>query len=750
MVFSVPMPPTTPRSEDARGAVGWSHLLTPGLFGGFGIVVIVLIATLVVGLANLRNVYGTGDAVAHTYALKVSLEQLLTTTVDAEAGERGFLITGELKYLEPYNRARAAVSTNIAQLRALLADNGEHQADLDRLSAALDVKFGELAEAIRLRRESGFAAAQAQVVTNLGERTMDGMRIIVARMNAREDALLAIRIGQAAQGYRAAVVTRFVTTGLALLAVIGLFVVTIRFGVERRRTAQTAERFRVTLASIGDAVIATDDQGKVTQLNAVAEALTGWMQADAAGRRIEDVFVIINEESRQPAESPIRRVLREGAIVELANHTVLLSKDGREIPVDDSAGPIKTAGSQVAGVVMVFRDVTERRRTEQQRAALLDSERLAKRDAETANRAKDEFLAMVSHELRTPLNAVLGWADMLRSGTLSEARRERAIEAVHTNASRQRRLIDELLDISRAMSGKMRLERTVFDLPDAVRAALDVVQPAADAKHVRLIVDAAPSIGSFYADATRLQQILWNLLSNAVKFTPEGGTVDIRLRRVDGVVECVVTDTGPGIPADFLPSVFDPFRQADGSTTRRHGGLGLGLSIVKHLVEAHGGTVSADNVSGGYGATFLVRLPVVPIYTQQPDAAAIASPPATEPPAPNGVPVSLLGVSVLVVDDDADSRESVAANLEQQGAVVHTAASTAEALERLKTERVDVLISDVAMPDEDGYALIRRIRALEQPDKAAIPAAALTSLARAEDWQQALQAGFQVPSDETD
>ena len=508
--------------------------------------------------------------------------------------------------------------------------------------------------------------------------------------------------------------------------------------------SQSEERLQVTLASIGDGVIATDDQGRVTQLNAVAEALTGWTEADAVGKRLEEVFVVIHDESRRPAESPIGRVLRDNVIVKLANPTVLISKDGRETPVDDSAAPIKAADGRVAGVVMVFRDVTERHRAERERAALLEAARAAERGAEHASRTKDEFLAMVSHELRTPLNAVLGWADMLRSGTLAKARRERAVDAVYANAKRQVRLIDELLDISRIMSGKLRLERTALDLPGVVRAALDVVQPAADAKHLHLAVEADPSIGPFYADAARLQQIFGNLLSNAVKFTPEGGAVHLRICRVDGVVECVVTDAGPGISPDFLPSVFEPFRQADGSTTRRHGGLGLGLSIVKHLVEAHGGTVTAESSGGRQGATFIVRLPIVSVYADEPDPTAAESMTPVDTPTVGVATVSLQGVSVLVVDDDADSREIVAASLEQFGAVVLTAASAAEALDLLKTERVHVLLADVAMPDEDGYTLIRQLRALQRPDTAAIPAAALTSMARAEDRQHALQAGFQL------
>lgn len=559
---------------------GWSGVLTPGLLAGFVAVIAVLVAARIVGVVNLRNVYTTSEAVAHTSSVKAALQQLLATIVDAETGGRGFIITGNATYLETYTRARDAVPANITQVRTLMADNREQQGDLDRVSVAAEVKLREVAETIRQRRESGLAAAQAVVETNVGKRTMDGMRAIVARMEAREDGLLATRTMEATQRYRAAQVGGLVTTGLALLAVMGLFFITLRFGAERRRAAQTAEHLRVTLASIGDAVIATDDQGRVTQLNAIAESLTGWSRVDAAGRRMEEVFVIINEESRRPVESPIGRVLREGVIVGLANHTVLLSKDNRELPVDDSAAPIKTTDGRVVGAVMVFREVSERRRAERERAALIEAERIARRQAEEANRMKDQFLAIVSHELRTPLNAMLGWADMLRSGTLAEARRERALDAVYSNATRQAKLIDELLDVSRIMSGKLRLERSVVDWPVVVRNALDVVQATADRKRIELVAHTDPSLGPFYADAGRLQQILVNVLSNAVKFTPEDGAIHVRLGRADGVVELRVTDTGQGIPLDFLPAVFEPFRQADASMTRRQDGLGLGLSIV--------------------------------------------------------------------------------------------------------------------------------------------------------------------------
>ena len=370
-------------------------------------------------------------------------------------------------------------------------------------------------------------------------------------------------------------------------------------------------------------------------------------------------------------------------------------------------------------------------------------ERAARASAEEANRLKDQFLAIVSHELRTPLNAILGWADMLRRNKLLEPRRDRAHQVIYDSATRQAQLIDELLDVSRIMSGKLRLERTFVDPVEAVTAACSVVQPAAEAKRVRLEIDVDPLIGPIYGDSARLQQIAWNLLSNAIKFTPEGGTVQLHLHRADDSVELIVTDTGEGISSDFITSVFDPFRQADGSTTRRHGGLGLGLSIVKHLAEAHGGTVSANSGGEGQGASFMVRLPIAPgsALQAQESMAAIAQASVRRRP---DAPVSLDGLRVLVVDDDEQGRHVIAAQLDDHGAYVLAAGSAAAALDLLQRERVDVLLADIAMPDEDGYTLIRRVRAMYPSPIASIPAAALTAFARGEDKLLALKAGFQL------
>ena len=384
--------------------------------------------------------------------------------------------------------------------------------------------------------------------------------------------------------------------------------------------------------------------------------------------------------------------------------------------------------------------VTELTRLEKIQKELLERECAARASAEEASRLKDQFLAMVSHELRTPLNAIVGWADMLRSGLLENSDHDRACESIYANSWRQAHLIDELLDVARITSGKLRLDRTAVDLARVARDAVDVVQAAADAKGVGITLSVAPGIGLIYADAARLQQVAWNLLSNAIKFTPDGGSVHIAVRRVNSVAEFVVSDNGAGIPAAFLPSVFEPFRQADATTTRRYGGLGLGLSIVKHLVEAHGGTITASSDGDGHGATFTVRLPIVAVVA---DGATQGTGPAAVPQLALANAPMLDGVRVLVVDDDRESRDVVSAHLASRHAVVRTAASVSEALDLLQRERVDVLLADIGMPGEDGYSLMRKVRSLKG-ESASIPAAALTALARDEDRKQALEAGFQL------
>jgi signal transduction histidine kinase len=381
-----------------------------------------------------------------------------------------------------------------------------------------------------------------------------------------------------------------------------------------------------------------------------------------------------------------------------------------------------------------------------ERAQLFDLAQYERRRAAEANRAKDEFLAVVSHELRTPLNAMLGWAKMLGSGALTTEQARRAVEAVERNARAQAQLVDDLLDLSRIITGKLRIEMSPVDVAAVLDAALDVVRSAAEAKGVRLQPVLDRGIGPLLGDADRLQQVFWNLLSNAVKFTPRGGRVLVRLGREGSSFVVAVEDSGQGIAPEFLPYVFERFRQEDGGPARKTGGLGLGLAIARHIVELHGGRVDVFSDGAGRGTTFTVRLPLGAI-----DARESGHTPTERPGRPGdgalastcfACPPRLEGLRVLVVDDEPDARDLVVSVLAHCKAEVHEAASAAEALERLQAERPDVLVSDVGMPGEDGYALIERVRALPPERGGLTPAVALTGYARTEDRTRALLAGF--------
>jgi CheY-like chemotaxis protein/two-component sensor histidine kinase len=355
---------------------------------------------------------------------------------------------------------------------------------------------------------------------------------------------------------------------------------------------------------------------------------------------------------------------------------------------------------------------------------------------------KDEFLATISHELRNPLNAILGWSHMMRVGKLNETNTERAVETIYRNAKSQSQLIADLLDVSRIISGKLRLDVRTVDLLSIVNAAMDSIRPAADAKGIRLETTFDPAAGPISGDADRLQQIVWNLLSNAVKFTPNGGRITVQVQRRASQVEIIVTDSGQGISKEFLPYVFDRFRQADASTTRAHGGLGLGLSIVHQLVDLHGGSVSVHSEGEGKGATFTISLPFMGVVSNQNEAEVPQPVPSDDIISFEGLP-SLHGLKVLVVDDEADTRELIGQVLKECGSEVIKTCSAAEALAAIEQHKPDILISDLGMPDEDGYSLISKIRALPSDEGGQIPAAALTAYARAEDRLRVLRSGFQ-------
>ena len=498
--------------------------------------------------------------------------------------------------------------------------------------------------------------------------------------------------------------------------------------IEAERRSET--RFRGLTDSMPQCVWAARADGEIYYCNRVWREYAG----PEAGISFFDA---LPEEEIAEVKSSWRAAIKTGEPLEREQR--LLRHDGqwrwhlaRIVPERDERG-------RIAGWICTATDIDQHKRIEQANQQLLVSEQEARAQAEVANRTKDEFLATVSHELRTPLNAILGWTRMLRTGAVEPRSMARVLETIERNARAQTQLVEDILDVSRIIAGKMRVNIQTTDLHVVARSALDAVRPAAEAKGVLLTCELEPDSAEFCGDPDRLQQVIWNLLANAIKFTPREGKVELRLRREQSQMEISVVDSGMGISADFLPHVFDRFRQADSSITRSQGGLGLGLAIVRHLVEVHGGTVTAHSDGEGKGSRFVVRLPV----------RAVAPPPEPagdrDPVLATGVldpaePDLLRGVEVLVLDDEPEARDLVTAVLVKAGARVRTAGSADEAIALLREQRPNVVISDIGLPSEDGYAFIRRVREIAP----GLPAAALTAYASIDDHRRALEAGFQA------
>jgi PAS domain S-box-containing protein len=488
-------------------------------------------------------------------------------------------------------------------------------------------------------------------------------------------------------------------------------------------------RLRALFAAMTDVVFVIDGDGRYLEIAPTNPRLLYKPPAELIGKTLHEVL---------PAEQAdfflghVRRAL-ETRRTHTFEYQLHIGEE--EVWFEGSVSPMTERA-----VFWIARDITERKRAEEERERLLAGEQKARAAAEEASRLKDEFLATISHELRTPLTAIVGWSTMLRADNFDERNTAKALETIERNARAQAQLIEDLMDVSRIITGKLRLDVRPVDLVPIVEAAVDAVRPASEAKNIRLRTVLDPLAGPVPGDPARLQQVLWNLLSNAVKFTAKGGRVEVRLERVDSHVEISISDDGAGIAPEFLPYVFDRFRQADQRTVRQHGGLGLGLAIVRHLVELHGGSVRVESLGEGQGATFTVALPVAPVYRSAGVESRVRTAARDTLPAREFAD-RLDGLRVLVVDDEQDTREMLKAGLGQCGAEVTAAGSAAEALEALVAGAPDVLISDIGMPGEDGYELIRKVRALPAEEGGKVPAIALTAYARVEDRMQALRAG---------
>jgi PAS domain S-box-containing protein len=506
---------------------------------------------------------------------------------------------------------------------------------------------------------------------------------------------------------------------------------------------QGGEPFRLLIEGVKDyAIFMIDPRGYIESWNMGAEKIKGYKADEIIGKH----FSIFYPEEEIQRDKPGYELKVAAEVGRFEDEGWRIRKDGSRFWANVLITALRDKEGTLRGFGKVTRDLTDRKQAEEERLKLA-REQVARAEAEAANRAKDEFLATVSHELRTPLNAIVGWGRMIRNTKMDEKGLAHALDIIERNAKLQAQLIDDLLDVSRIISGKLRLTVMPVELPPIIEAALDVIRPAAEAKNIRLQVMLDSNAGLVSGDPDRLQQVIWNLLSNAVKFTQKGGRVQVTLEQLDSHVLITVSDTGKGIAAEFLPYVFDRFRQADSSITRLHGGLGLGLAIVRQLVDLHGGSVQAQSPGEGQGATFSLQLPVIIAHGSGRFALNAEEANASSAALQGGFgsSPSLEGLAVLVVDDDPDARDLLKAILEERKAQVTTVASAAEAYETSEWLRPNVIISDIGMPGEDGYSLIRTVRLKEARDRQGWkPAIALTAHARVEDRLRALSAGYQA------
>ena len=820
----------------------------------FGLTLAVLLVGGVLGAVNVRRLAVENRMVARTHEVIEELAVLLSTLKDAETGQRGYLLTKDERYLQPYLDAAGQVQGELARLQELTSDNPEQRARLDALRRKVVVRLEELRQTVSLMRK-GDRPDALKVVRDTGKVLMDDVRQAVAAMERAEQDLLRQRARESAASVLSTVLSILLTTIIGVVLVGVVFYLSQKNARQRQRAAEILteqrERLRTTLASIGDAVIATDTQARVTYVNAVAESLIGWTQDEAVGQPFDAVFRIVNEHTREGVENPVTRALRVGAIVGLTNHTILISKDGSERPIDDSAAPMSDGEEHAVGCVLVFRDITERRRAERQRADdearirsvlnhVLDgiiaidesgtveafnpaAERLfgyraeeiigknvrtlmpepfhgqhdgylanylrtgeakiigigrevegRRKDGTTfpmdlavsefwlstrryftgivrditerkriekemhglvtrlqdADRRKDEFLATLAHELRNPLAPIRNAVQVLLMKGPPDPDLKWSREVIDRQVHHMARLLDDLLDVSRISHDKLELRKEQIELSAVIQMAVETSRPLIDSGGVELTVTLPVEPVVVDADPMRLAQVFSNLLNNAAKFTETGGHIHLTGVREGSDVAVSVKDDGMGIAGEMLPRVFDVFSQAKRGSERSQDGLGVGLSLVRGLVELHGGSVVARSDGPGRGSEFVVRLPVI----------AHSSVPAALPRGEEGEPARVAKRRLLIADDVKDGADALAMLLRMKGHDVHTAYDGEEAIAVAAKFHPDVALLDIGMPKLNGYDACHYIR--QQPWGKEMFLIAVSGWSQEADRRRAKEAGF--------
>jgi PAS domain S-box-containing protein len=686
------------------------------LAASFVLAVAVLALNTVISTRNIRRLAENNRRVLQTDEALRGLELTLSALKDAETGQRGYLLTGREDYLAPYRSALGSIDEDFRQLDELL-DDPDQRRRLDTLESRFGEKLNELRETVALRKRDGLEAATRVVLSGRGRRMMVDIRRLVAEMQDAERVLLARRIAESDASLTWATTTFAVASFTALLMVASLGVAVVRHLTARQRSERMLrdqlERWRVTLGSIGDGVIVTDGEGRVTFMNPRAESLCGRTRGAAAGRPLAEVFPIVDEHTRQPVEAPVDRVLRDGVVVGLANHTVLIGADGAERPILDSAAPITDDRGQITGVVLVFRDDTERRDRE--------------RELVEANRRKDEFLAMLAHELRNPLAAIRSAVETFGMPGDDNDDDTWARGAIVRQVEHLAHLLDDLLDVSRITRGLIEVRKQVIDAVPVINRAIESVRRLIDDRRQRLEVSIAPLPLRLAADPVRLEQVLVNLLTNAARYTPAGGHIRLSADSDGDQIIVRIADDGAGIAPEVLPRIFDLFAQGERALARSEGGLGVGLTIVRKLVELHEGSVSARSEGPGRGSEFIVRLPAVR------DRGAATSPTASDPT------TRKRGARILIVDDNRDLARGLARLLRMLGHETEVAHDGPEGIEAARTHRPDVILLDIGLPTIDGYLVARTLRHEGFRDTLII---AISGYGQDEDRRRSFEAGM--------
>ena len=683
---------------------------------GYAVAIAALIMNAAFTFWNLNTVRSTWDTLASGRDFVRGIDSTLSELRDAETGQRGYLLTGDERYLVPYTRSHADILASIDRLRSLAGDSDSRQRHLNTVAEASDVKLAELERSLAVRRQDGLEAAIAIVNTDRGKDAMGRVRYELVAMRAEEDATRNTLRSRLQAAITRTMLTFTFASVLALALLFGVHLLSER---NRNQLRRHAAWLSTTLRSIGDAVIATDAEGRVSFMNAVAEQLTAWSHDEARGKPLDEVFRITNEVTAKVVENSVAKVLSEGVIVGLANHTTLTAKDGTKRPIEDSAAPIRE-GDRVHGVVLVFRDASEARETE--RRIRESEEELREND-----KRKNEFLAMLAHELRNPL-AAIGNAVMLSTHSGLQEHIAWSMEVINRQIKHLTRLIDDLLDVSRISRGKIELRRDILDVTPILDSAVETVRPLIDERNHELSVSLERGNLWVNADPTRLEQVVTNLLTNAAKYTENRGRIWLSAGHVGGDVVIGVKDTGVGIPAEKLPEMFELFAQGDRTLARSEGGLGIGLTVVRKLVEAHGGKVAATSGGVDKGSKFSIRLPAA----KRPAATNAL---ATRPPGPVSA-----RARILVVDDNIDMAHGLERLLKLLGHDVKTVHDGPNAIEVARGYRPKVVLLDIGLPGMDGYEVASMLRHDGCCDGAVF--IAISGYGQDEDRRRSKEAGF--------